>query len=134
MPRDVRTIDGVPSLWWTDFAGEYLLAPQGADGPSLDPCLTHQIVANDRASRIEQCRACQATSILKVQIGKGFTITGEGFAKGGDIQGTVWRPITGPDTTGVIKAVWLDSNPKRAVLRLLGMAHNVAAEREWDLG
>ncbi len=72
--------------------------------------------------------------ILKVQIGKGFTITGESFARGVDIQGTVWRPITGPETIGVIKAVWLDSNPKRAVLRLIGMARNMAAGPEPKIG
>lgn len=131
LPSD-HPLAGKPSLTWSDLAGERLLVPQGADGPLLDPCLTRQITAGEHAPVIEQCRACQATVILKVQIGRGFTITGESFASGVDIQGTVWRPITGPETIGVIKAVWLDSNPKRAVLRLLGMARNVAAEREWD--
>ncbi len=121
------------ALTWSDLAGERLLVPQGADGPLLDPCLMCAILNNDRAPIIEQCRACQATVILKVQIGKGFTITGASFAKGVSIEGTVWRPIVGPDTTGVVKAVWLDSNPKRAVLRLLGMARNVAAEQERTL-
>ena len=75
---------------------------------------------------IKQCCACQATVIMKVQIGEGLTITGESFAKGIGIQGTIWRPITDPDTIGVVKVVWLDSNPKRAVLHLLGMARNMA--------
>lgn len=122
------------SLTWSDLAGERLLVPQGADGPLLDPCLMHPITVNHRAPIVEQCRACQATVILKVQIGKGFTITGAGFAKGVSIEGTVWRPITGPDTTGVIKAVWLDSNPKRAILRLIGMARNMAGEWEPNIG
>ncbi|SFE12527.1 LysR family transcriptional regulator [Roseivivax sediminis] len=121
------------SLIWRDLAGERLLVPQGADGPLLDPCLARQITACEQTPIIEQCRACQATVILKVQIGKGFTITGESFAKGLSVEGTVWRPVTGPHSIGVIKAVWLDSNPKRAVLRLLGMARNVAAERELAL-
>ncbi|WP_404400611.1 LysR substrate-binding domain-containing protein [Pelagibacterium halotolerans] len=117
-----------PALTWSDLAGERLLVPQGIDGPLLDPCLIRRIAAGEHAPIIEQCQACQATVIMKVQIGKGFTITGESFAKGVDIRGTVWRPITGPDTSGIIKAVWLDSNPKRAVLRLLGMARNMSME------
>jgi DNA-binding transcriptional LysR family regulator len=129
LPAD-HPLAGKPALTWNDLAGEHLLVPQGADGPLLDPCLTRRITAVEHAPVIEQCQACQATVILKVQIGKGFTITGESFARGVNIEGTVWRPITGPDTIGVIKAVWLGSNPKRAVLRLLGIARNMAGERD----
>lgn len=114
-------------LTWSDLAGERLLVPQGADGPLLDPCLMHPILAGERVPVIEHCRACQATVILKVQIGKGFTISGANFARGVSIEGTVWRPIVGPDTIGVIKVVWLESNPKRSALRLLGIARNMAA-------
>ncbi|MCR4266630.1 LysR family transcriptional regulator [Nitratireductor sp. ZSWI3] len=125
------------SLTWADLAGERLLVPQGADGPLLDSCLMHQIRAGEHAPFIEQCQACQTTVILKVQIGRGFTITGESFAKGVNIQGTAWRPITDPDTTGLVKAVWLESNPKRVVLRLLGIARNMARNGlrlpEWKL-
>jgi hypothetical protein len=96
----------------------------------VNPCLMHQIKADNGAPVIEQCQACQATVMLKVQIGMGFTITGESFAKGVGIKGAVWRPVVGPGTIGMLKAVWLESNPKRAVLRLLGMARNMAAERE----
>jgi DNA-binding transcriptional LysR family regulator len=119
---------GKSALTWADLAGERLLIPQGADGPLLDPCLISPIRDNDRSPIIEQCQACQATVILKIQIGKGFTITGASFAKGVSIEGTVWRPITGQGTTGVVKAVWLDTNPKRAVLRLIGMARNLASQ------
>lgn len=128
LPAD-HPLAGKDALTWTDFAGERLLVPQGTDGPLLDPCLTQRIVANDRAPGIEQCRACQATVILKVQIGKGFTITGASFASGVIIEGTVWRPIIGPNSTGTIQAVWLDTNPKRAALHLLGIARNMAAKR-----
>lgn len=122
------------ALTWADLADERLLVPQGADGPLLDPCLMRPIMANGRAPIIEQCMACQATVILYVQIGKGFTITGASFAKGVDIKGTVWRPITGPGAISVIKAVWLHSNPKRAVLRLIGMARNMASGRKSPAG
>lgn len=128
LPAD-HPLSGKVALTWGDLADERLLVPQGADGPLLEPCLMHQIVANDRAPIIEQCCACQATVLLKVQIGKGFTITGASFAKGVNIVGTVWRPIVGPGSLGHVQAVWLESNPKRAVLRLLGIARNMAAER-----
>lgn len=117
------------ALTWSDLSGERLLVPQGADGPLLDPCLIHSILAGERVPVIEHCRACQATVILKVQIGKGFTISGANFARGVSIEGTVWRPIVGPNTVGIIKAVWLESNPKRSALRLLGIARNMASGR-----
>ena len=118
-----------PALTWSDLSGERLLVPQGADGPLLDPCLIHSILAGERVPVIENCRACQATVILKVQIGKGFTISGANFAGGVSIEDTVWRPIIGPNTVGIIKAVWLESNPKRSALRLLGIARNMASGR-----
>lgn len=65
---------------------------------------------------------------------QGFHDYGRELRRGVDIQGTVWWPITGPETIGVIKAVWLDSNPKRAVLRLPGMARNMAAGPEPNIG
>ncbi len=122
-------LSGNAALTWGDLADERLLVPQGVDGPLLEPSLMHQIVANDRAPIIEQCCACQATVLLKVQIGKGFTIAGESFAKGVKLVDTVWRPIVGPGSLGHVQAVWLESNPKRAALRLLGMARNVYKRR-----
>lgn len=116
------------TLTWSDFAGERLLVPQGADGPLLEPWLTDRISAGEHAPAIEQCQACEATVVLKVQIGSGFAITGETFADAIDIAGTVWRPIVGPDSIGTISAVWLDTNPKRAALHLLGIARNMAME------
>lgn len=126
LPVD-HPLSGNAALTWGDLADERLLVPQGVDGPLLEPCLIHQIVATDRAPIIEQCCACQATVLLKVQIGKGFTIAGEGFAKGVNLVDAVWRPIVGPGSLGHVQAVWLESNPKRAALRLLGMARNMAA-------
>ena len=122
-------LTGKVALTWDNLADERLLVPQGVDGPLLEPCLMHQIVANDRAPIIEQCCACQATVLLKVQLGRGFTIAGESFAKGINIVDTVWQPIVGPGSLGHVQAVWLESNPKRAVLRFLGMARNMATEK-----
>lgn len=113
-------------LTWSSFAGERLLVPLGAEGPLLDPCIIRQITNGERRPRIEQCRACQATVMMKVQIGMGFMVTGASFAECVSIEGAVWRRIA--DSTGEVKAVWLDSVPKRAVLRLLGMARNMAKE------
>ena len=78
---------------------------QGADGPLLDSCVIPPTTNNDHSPIIEQCQACQATVILKVQIGKDFTITSASFAKGVSIEGTVWHLITSPDAVGVIKAI-----------------------------
>lgn len=122
-------LTGKVALTWDNLADERLLVPQGVDGPLLEPCLMHQIVANDRAPIIEQCCACQATVLLKVQLGRGFTIAGESFARGINIVDTVWQPIVGPGSLGHVQAVWLESNPKRAALRLLGMARNMATEK-----
>lgn len=122
-------LTGKVALTWDNLADERLLVPQGVDGPLLEPCLMHQIVANDRAPIIEQCCACQATVLLKVQLGRGFTIAGESFARGINIVDTVWQPIVGPGSLGHVQAVWLESNPKRAVLRFLGMARNMATEK-----
>lgn len=127
LPADHR-LARKETLTWSDFAGDRLLVPQGADGPLIDPSLTDRISASEAAPVIEQCQACQATVVLKVQIGKGFTVTGESFADAIDIDGTVWRPIIGPDSIGTISAVWLDTNPKRAALHLLGIARNMAIE------
>lgn len=115
-------------LAWDDLGGERLLVPTGPDGPALDSCLTDLIVAGENPPVVEHCQATQATVIVKVQMGKGFTLSGESFAKSVSVAGTVWRPVTGRQSTGAVKIVWLDSNPGSSLQRLVTMAKNMARE------
>ena len=117
------------SLSWEDLADERLLVPMGLDGPQLDSCFLKQISVGSQAPIIEHCQASQATVVVRVQLGEGFTVAGENFANSVAIDGTVWRPITGRNSSCSIKAVWLKSNPKRAVLHLVQIARNMAKER-----
>lgn len=131
---DAHPLANKAVISWTDLSGERLLVPQGSDGPLLDPCLTKRIATGANMPEIEHCQACQATVIMKVQIGRGFTITGASFADNVAISGTVWRPIAQSETMGVVKAVWLVSNPKRAALRLLAMTDSLVSEmKPWAI-
>lgn len=117
------------AVTWEDLAGEHLLVPMGAEGPQLDPCFLGRIVAGSNAPIAEQCHASQATALVKVQLGKGFMLAGSNFASGITISNAVWRPVTGPNSTCAVKAVWLQSNPKRAVLHLIAIAQGMTAEQ-----
>ncbi len=88
--------------------------------------LLEHIAANGGPT-VQICRASEATVILKVQLGQGVTLAGEGFARTVAIDATVWKPIDDPNGVSSIKAVWLESNPKRALLRLVGTARNLVA-------
>lgn len=110
-----------PTVTWADLADTCLLVSVGSP---LDPVLLDKIAA-DGGPAIQICRASEATVILKVQLGQGVTLAGEGFARTVAIDSTVWKPISGQSGTSSIKAVWLESNPKRALLRLVGTASNM---------
>ncbi|WP_186398112.1 LysR family transcriptional regulator [Stappia sp. P2PMeth1] len=115
-------------LTWNDLAGERLLVPMGTEGPLLDACFLARLGSGPHPPIIERCNASQATVIVKVQLGKGFTLTGESFANAVTIEAAIWRPIVGNDGSCPINAVWLESNPKRSVLRFVAIARNMAAE------
>ena len=110
-----------PAVRWRDLADTCLLVSVGSP---QDPVLLEKIAA-DGGPAIQICRASEATVILKVQLGQGVTLAGEGFARTVAIDATVWKPIDGPNSIGSIKAVWLESNPKRTLLRLVGTARNI---------
>jgi DNA-binding transcriptional LysR family regulator len=110
-----------PAVTWADLADMCLMVPVGSP---QDPVLLEKI-ASDGGPTIQICRASEATVILKVQLGQGVTLAGEGFARTVAIDATVWKPISGQSSTSSIKAVWLESNPKRALLRLVGTASNM---------
>ncbi|MER9333970.1 LysR family transcriptional regulator [Mesorhizobium sp. M0293] len=110
-----------PAVTWSDLADTCLLV---SGGSPRDLRLLEHIAANGGPT-VQICRASEATVILKVQLGQGVTLAGEGFARTVAIDATVWKPIRGQSSVSSIKAVWLESNPKRALLRLVGTARNM---------
>ncbi|MGY4265098.1 LysR family transcriptional regulator [Bradyrhizobium sp. USDA 4519] len=76
------------ALTWEDLADETLLVPTDAEGSLLDTCFLKQLDAGSRAPVIERCHASHATTLLKVKLGQGVTIAGEGFAKELAVAGT----------------------------------------------
>jgi DNA-binding transcriptional LysR family regulator len=111
-----------PAVTWVDLADTCLLV---SGGSPQDLRLLEHIAANG-GPIVQICRASEATVILKVQLGQGVTLAGEGFARTVAIDATVWKPVEGQNGISSIKAVWLESNPKRALLRLVGTARNMA--------
>ncbi|QKC85451.1 LysR family transcriptional regulator [Mesorhizobium sp. NZP2077] len=112
-----------PAVTWTDLAGSCLLVSIGSP-QDLD--LLKHIAANGGPA-VQICRASEATVILKVQLGQGVTLAGEGFARTIAIDAMVWKPVEGQNSISTIKALWLESNPKRALLRLVGTARNMVS-------
>ncbi|RWM09147.1 LysR family transcriptional regulator [Mesorhizobium sp.] len=111
---------------WADLADVQLLVPVGTSGPLLDFHMLEGIVAGGGRPTVKICQAGQATVIFNVQLGQGFTLAGESFARTVTIAATAWRPLDGHNSLCSIKAFWLETNPKRAVLRLIGLARNMA--------
>ncbi|WP_214476785.1 LysR family transcriptional regulator [Mesorhizobium sp. dw_380] len=115
-----------PVLTWSDLADMCLLVPVGLEGPPLDLCLLERIAA-DGGPTVQTCRANQATVIFKVQLGQGVTLAEESYARTVTTDTALWRPLNGENSVSSIRGLWLGSNPKRAVLRLIGLAKNMAA-------
>lgn len=114
-----------PVLEWSDLVGTSLLVPVGLEGPPLNLCLLERIAA-DGGPAFRACRANQATVIFKVQLGQGVIFADESYARTVAIESATWKPLTGQNSVSSIRAVWLDSNPKRSVLRLVAIARNMA--------
>jgi len=125
LPADHSLIEKAV-LKWSELADMCLLVPVGLDGPPLDLCLLERIAA-EGGPAVQTCRANQATIIFKVQLGQGVTLAGESYAKTVATDCALWRPLDGANSVSSIRGIWLGSNPKRAVLRLVGLAKNMAA-------
>lgn len=115
-----------PVLTWTDLADMCLLVPVGLEGPPPDLCLLNRIAA-DGGPAVQTCHANQATIIFKVQLGQGVTLAEESYARTVAIGSAIWKPLHGQNSVSSIRGLWLESNPKRTVLRLVGLAKNLAA-------
>ncbi|MGX9146347.1 LysR family transcriptional regulator [Mesorhizobium sp. 128a] len=115
-----------PVLRWSDLADMSLLLPLGLEGPPLDLCLLERIAA-DGGPAVRTCRANQATVIFQVRLGQGVTLAEASYARTVDIDSALWKPLRGKNSISSIRGVWLGSNPKRAVLRLVGLAKNMVA-------
>ena len=102
-----------------------LLVPAGVEEPRMHLRLLERIEV-DGGPAIQLCRANQATIFLKVQLGQGVTLAEESCARAFMINSAIWKPLEGENSVSSISAVWLDSNPKRFVLRLVTMAENLA--------
>ncbi|CDX21564.1 putative Transcriptional regulator, LysR family [Mesorhizobium sp. ORS 3324] len=111
---------------WTDLAGMQLLVPVSTSGPLLDFPMLEGIVADGCRPTINMCQGGQASVVFNVQIGQGIALAGESFARNVAIDATAWKPLDGHQNLFPIKAFWLETNPKRAVLRLMGLATKMA--------
>lgn len=113
-----------PVVAWSDLANMRLLVPAGTEEPMLHMRLLERIGA-DGGPAVQVCRANQATIFLNVQLGQGVTLAEESCARTFTIDSAVWKPLEGQNSVSSIRAVWLDSNPKRSVLRLVAMARHM---------
>ena len=121
LPAEHR-LAGQEALSWSNLVGETLLVPVGMDAPQFDPFIFEQISAGGGGPIIRQCRASQVIAMLDVQLGEGMLLTCRSLVSAVGIDGTVWIPIVGENSICPIKVVWLESNPKRAVLRFVAVA------------
>ncbi|PLP60804.1 hypothetical protein CYK37_00345 [Mesorhizobium loti] len=110
---------------WHDLANERVLIPASQEGAGAQLALASPF-GTDHGPDLEICVGNEATVVLKVQLGQGVTVAEESLAKCGAANATVWKPLEGQNSVVAVKAVWLDSNPKRALLRLLGIARKSA--------
>ncbi|MDG4887860.1 MULTISPECIES: LysR family transcriptional regulator [unclassified Mesorhizobium] len=114
-----------PAVAWSDLADMCLLISAGQEGPRLDLRLLERIAAAG-GPVLQASSADLATIILKVQLGQGVTFAEESYARTITVDSAKWMPLEGHNSVSSIRAVWLDSNPKRSVLRLVGLAKNMA--------
>ncbi|MDX8495143.1 LysR family transcriptional regulator [Mesorhizobium sp. VK22B] len=125
MPAD-HPLTEKRAVTWADLADMRLLVPVGSSGPLLDSHMLEGIFAQGCRPNVKACEAGQATVIFNVQLGQGVTLAGESFAQTVAIDATAWKPLGGHNSLCSIKALWLETNPKRAVLRLIGLARKMA--------
>ncbi|WP_091581760.1 hypothetical protein [Mesorhizobium qingshengii] len=51
----------------------------------------------------------------------------ESYARTVATDSAIWKPLDGQNSVSSIRGLWLGSNPKRPVLRLIGLAKSMAA-------
>ncbi|MGG6898593.1 LysR family transcriptional regulator [Rhizobium sp. BR 315] len=110
---------------WADLAGEQLLIPAGGNVAQFDPHLLAHITTSSDGPSVRHCDVSQSTIFIDVQLGKGVTLVSESLARILHLDRTVWRPIAGPASFNLVSAIWLESNPKRAVFRLVALAKRI---------
>lgn len=116
------------ALSWSDLAGETLLVPVGMEGLQSDSWIFEQMAAGGGGAAIQRCQVSQTVAMLGVQLGEGLLLAGRSLADIASIDGTVWIPVVGENSICPVRMVWLESNPKRAVLRFVATASKMAAE------
>ena len=113
---------------WADLAGERLLIPTGENLAQFDPYLLAHITASAEAPAVRHCDVSQSIIFMEVQLGKGVTLVSESLAKILRVDRTVWRPMAGPASFNQVSSIWLESNPKRAVFRLIALAKRIECQ------
>lgn len=114
-----------PVVTWADLADLVLLVPVGLEGPPLDLTLLERIAA-DGGPAVQACRTNQATVIFRVQIGQGVALAEESYARAVATHSATWKLLSGRNSLCTVRGLWLDSNPKRAALRFVGLAENMS--------
>lgn len=120
---DHHRLAAASAVSWSDLQNECIFVPCVSDLAASDFPLHGDFARRPRISA-----ASVATAILQVQLGRGVSVAEEAFARSASPELTTWRPLKGKDSVCPINAIWLESNPKRALLRLLGIARKLAAE------
>lgn len=107
-----------PSVSWADLAREHLLVspPQHSQ-----VCALLAAAGVDKAPSLRPCSGSDATLVQKVQLGQGITLAEESACSIAP-EFTIWKSLHGPASVAQVNAVWLESNPKRALLRFVAMA------------
>jgi DNA-binding transcriptional LysR family regulator len=118
------------ALSWVDLAGNHLLIPTEKDVPQFDPHLLSDITTSTECLAIQRRNVSQSTIFIDVQLGKGIAVAGESLARTMRIDHAVWRPLVGPGSVSFTSVVWLESNPKRAIFRLLAIAKGTKFREE----
>lgn len=117
----------MPSVTWSDLSNMCLLVPAGLEGPPMDRRLLERI-ATHGAPAVQRSRATHATIIFKVQLGQGVALAEESYAKSVAVDRAMWKPLEGQNSVSSIRGLWLESNPKRALLRFVALAKKMAQE------
>lgn len=106
-------------LHWAELRKERLLIPQGKNGPLFDPCLLKRVRDSGACPQIDFCDAAQVTVLTEVMLGSGISVAGHALASS-QLPGVVWRPLDGDNSSLSVNAIWLESNVKPLLHRLLG--------------